>query len=167
MAILEVKKYGESVLREKSVAVEEITPEILKLIEDMIETMYTSSGTGLAAPQIGVSKRIIVIDGEEEGLLVLINPKILEREGKITEEEGCLSVPGVFSEVSRYEKVTVEAMNQKGEKIKIIKDGLLGRALQHEIDHLDGILFIDRLSKIKRQLLLDEYKKKETSEEQN
>lgn len=160
MAVLEMRKIGDTVLREKALKVDEITPEIDKLIKDMIETMYASLGVGLAAPQIGVSKRIIVIDGEEEGLFVLINPVILKKEGKIIEEEGCLSVPGIYSKVTRYEKVTVEGINQKGEKIKISKDGLIGKALQHEIDHLEGVLFIDRVSKIKRQILLDEYKKK-------
>ncbi|MEA1939193.1 MAG: peptide deformylase [Candidatus Caldatribacteriota bacterium] len=159
MAVLEIKTYGASVLREKSLPVDKITPEILELIEDMKETMYNGLGVGLAAPQIGVSKRIFIIDGEEEGLFVLINPVILEREGETTEEEGCLSVPGVFSKVTRSKKVTVEAINQNGEKIKIIKDNLIGRALQHEIDHLEGILFIDRIGKIRRQLLLDKYKK--------
>ena len=160
MAVLEIRKVGDTVLREKALKVDEITPEIDKLIKDMIETMYASLGVGLAAPQIGVSKRIIVIDGEEEGLFVLINPVILKKEGKIIEEEGCLSVPGIYSKVTRYEKVTAEGINQKGEKIKISKDGLIGKALQHEIDHLEGVLFIDRISKIKRQILLDEYKKK-------
>ena len=160
MAVLEIRKVGDTVLREKALKVDEITPEIDKLIKDMIETMYASLGVGLAAPQIGVSKRIIVIDGEEEGLFIIINPVILKKEGKIIEEEGCLSVPGIYSKVTRYEKVTAEGINQKGEKIKISKDGLIGRALQHEIDHLEGVLFIDRVSKIKRQILLDEYKKK-------
>jgi peptide deformylase len=160
MAVLEIRKLGNTVLREKALKVDEITPEIDKLIKDMIETMYASLGVGLAAPQIGVSKKVIAIDGEEEGLFILINPVILKKEGKIIEEEGCLSVPGVYSKVARYEKVTVEGINQKGEKIKISKGGLIGRALQHEIDHLEGVLFIDRVSKIKRQILLDEYKKK-------
>lgn len=160
MAVLEIRKFGDTALREKALKVDEITPDIDKLIKDMIETMYASLGVGLAAPQIGVSKRIIVIDGEEEGLFIIINPVILKKEGKIIEEEGCLSVPGIYSKVTRYEKVTAEGINQKGEKIKISKDGLIGKALQHEIDHLEGVLFIDRVSKIKRQILLDEYKKK-------
>jgi peptide deformylase len=159
MAILKIKEYGESVLREKSLSVGKITPEILKLIEDMVETMYTESAVGLAAPQVGVSKRIIVIDGQEEGLIILINPKIIEREGEASEEEGCLSLPGIYSKVKRSKKVTVEGINQKGEEIKITKDGLIGRAFQHEIDHLEGILFIDRIGKLKRQILLNKLKK--------
>jgi len=159
MAVLEIRTFGDAALREKALKVDEITPEIEKLIKDMLETMYASLGAGLAAPQIGVSKKIIVIDGEEEEPLIFINPIILEKEGKLTEEEGCLSIPGVFSEVTRFEKVAVEGINQKGEKVKITKDGLIGRALQHEIDHLEGVLFVDRVSKIKRQILINEYKK--------
>lgn len=160
MSVLEIKKYGDSVLREKALEVDEITPKINKLIDDMIETMYDSLGAGLAAPQIGISKRIIIIDGEDDGLLVLINPVLIKKEGKVNEEEGCLSVPGIYSNVERYETVTVEGLDRNGEKIRIKKDGLMGKALQHEIDHLEGLLFIDRISKIKRQVLLKEYKKK-------
>ncbi len=160
MSVLEIKKYGDPVLREKALEVDEITPKINKLIDDMIETMYASLGAGLAAPQIGISKRIIIIDGEDDGLLVLINPVLIKKEGKVNEEEGCLSVPGIYSNVERYETVTVEGLDRNGEKIRIKKDGLMGKALQHEIDHLEGLLFIDRISKIKRQVLLKEYKKK-------
>jgi peptide deformylase len=159
MAILEIKEYGEPVLREKSLPVKEITPEILNLIRDMAETMYTAPGVGLAAPQVGVSKRIIIIDGEEEGLIVLINPTMVKSEGEVIAEEGCLSIPGVYSEVKRSSKVTVKALNKSGELIKITKEGLLARALQHEIDHLEGILFVDRIGKVKRQLLLNKLKK--------
>ncbi|PIY33816.1 MAG: peptide deformylase [Candidatus Infernicultor aquiphilus] len=159
MAILEIKEYGEPVLREKSLAVKEITPEILNLIRDMAETMYTASGVGLAAPQVGVTKRIIIIDGEEEGLIVLVNPMLVKSEGEVIEGEGCLSIPGVYCEVKRSSKVTVKALNESGEPIKITKEGLLARALQHEIDHLEGILFVDRIGKVKRQLLLNKLKK--------
>jgi len=160
MAVLEIRKLRDAILREKAAEVPEITSEIEKLIKDMTETMYTYLGDGLAAPQVGVSKRVIIIDGEEEGLLVIINPIIIKKEGKIAEDEGCLSVPETYGEVTRCEKVTVEGLNQKGKKVTITKDGLIGKALQHEIDHLDGILFIDRVSKIKRQVLMNEYKKK-------
>jgi len=159
--MLEIKEYGESVLREKSLPVKEITPEILNLIKDMAETMYATSGVGLAAPQIGVSKRIMVIDGEEDGLIVLINPIIVKSEGEAIEEEGCLSIPEVYSKVKRSLKVTVKALNENGEPIELTKEGLIARALQHELDHLEGILFIDRIGKLKRQILLDKLKKKE------
>jgi len=160
MAVLEIRKYGDPVLRERALEVDEITPDIKELVKDMIETMYATMGAGLAAPQIGISKRIIIIDGEENELLVLINPVLLKKEGKVYEEEGCLSVPGIYGKVNRYETVTVEGMNLSGEKVKVTKNGLMGKALQHEIDHLEGFLFVDRVSKIKRKILLDEYKKK-------
>ncbi len=160
MAILEIKEYGEPVLREKALPVKEVNPEILNLIKDMAETMYTDSGVGLAAPQVGVSKRIIIIDGEEEGLIVLINPMIVRSEGEVVAEEGCLSVPGIYSKVKRSSKVTVKALNENGDSIEITKEGLTARALQHEIDHLDGILFIDRIGRMERQILLNKLKKK-------
>ena len=126
----------------------------------MAETMYTDSGVGLAAPQVGVSKRIIVIDGEEEGLMVLINPILVKSEGELVEEEGCLSIPGIYSQVKRSSKVTVKALNENGDPIEVTKEGLAARALQHEIDHLDGILFIDRIGRTERQILLNKLKKK-------
>jgi len=160
MAILEIKEYGEPILRGKALPVKEIAPEILNLIKDMAETMYTDSGVGLAAPQVGVSKRIIVIDGEEEGLIALINPMIVKSEGELVEEEGCLSIPGIYSQVKRSSKVTVKALNENGDPIEITKEGLAARALQHEIDHLDGILFIDRIGKMERQIILNKFKKR-------
>jgi len=160
MAILEIKEYDEPVLREKALPVEEITPEILNLIKDMAETMYIDSGVGLAAPQVGISKRIILVDGEEGGLIVLINPMIIKCEGEVVAEEGCLSVPGIYSQIKRSLKVTVKALNENGDSIEITKEGLTARALQHEIDHLDGILFIDRIGRMERQILLNKMKKK-------
>jgi len=159
MAILEIKEYGDPILREKALLVEEITPDILNLIKDMAETMYADSGVGLAAPQVGVSKRIITIDEDEEKLLVLLNPEIIKSEGEAVEEEGCLSVPGVYSEVERSSKVTVKALNENGDPIEITKEGLTARALQHEIDHLNGILFIDKIGRMERQILLNKLKK--------
>lgn len=163
MAILEIKEYGEPVLREKSLTVKKVTPEIADFIRDMAETMYAASGVGLSAPQVGVLKRIIVIDGQEEGLIALINPKIVRREGEVNEEEGCLSFPNMYSKVKRSSRVTVEGLNQKRERIEITKEGLIARALQHEIDHLDGILFIDRIGRVERQILLNKLKKQKTS----
>lgn len=160
MAILEIKEYGEPILREKALPVEEVTPEILNLIKDMAETMYTASGIGLAASQVGVTKRIILVDGEEDGLIVLINPMIIKSEGEVIAEEGCLSVPDIYSQVKRSSKVTVKALNENGDPIEITKEDLIARALQHEIDHLDGILFIDRIGRMERQILLNKLKKK-------
>jgi len=159
MAILEIKEYGESILREKSLPVEKITPEILNLIKDMAETMYTASGVGLAASQVGVPKRIILVDGEEDGLIVLINPMIIKSEGEVAAEEGCLSVPDIYSQVKRSSKVTIKALSENGDPIEITNEGLIARALQHEIDHLDGILFIDRIGRMERQILLNKLKK--------
>jgi peptide deformylase len=159
MAILEIKEYGESILREKALPVKEITPEILSLIRDMAETMYTVSGVGLAALQVGVPKRIILVDGEEDGLIVLINPIIIKSEGEVVAEEGCLSVPDIYSQVKRSSKVTIKALNENGDPIEITEEGLTARALQHEIDHLDGILFIDRIGRMERQILLNKLKK--------
>src|SRR5665648_1761 len=162
MAILEIKEYGDPILREKALLVEEITSDILNLIKDMAESMYASSGVGLAAPQVGVSKRIITIDEDEEKLLVLLNPEIIKSEGEAVDEEGCLSLPGVYSEVQRSSKVTVKALNENGDPIEITKEGLTARALQHEIDHLNGILFIDKIGRMERQILLNKLKKKKS-----
>lgn len=163
MTILEIKEYGEPILREKALPVKEITPEILNLVKDMAETMYTDSGVGLAAPQVGVSKRIILVDEEEDGLIVLINPVIIKSEGEVVAEEGCLSVPDIYSQVKRSSEVTVKALNENGDPIEITKEGLTARALQHEIDHIDGILFIDRIGRMERQILLNKLKKKKRS----
>jgi peptide deformylase len=160
MAILEIKEYGDPILREKALSVEEITPDILNLIKDMAESMYASSGVGLAAPQVGVSKRIIIIDEDEEELMVLLNPEIIKSEGEAVDEEGCLSLPGVYSEVQRSLKVTVKALNKNADPVEITKEGLTARALQHEIDHLNGILFIDKIGRMERQILLNKLKKK-------
>ncbi len=162
MAILEIKEYGEPVLREKALPLKEITPEILNLVKDMAETMYADSGVGLAASQVGVSKRIILVDGEEDGLIVLINPMIVKSEGEVVAEEGCLSIPGIYSQVKRASKVTVKALNENGDPIEITKEALIARALQHEIDHLDGILFVDRIGRMERQMLLDKLKKEKS-----
>ncbi|HOR42067.1 MAG TPA: peptide deformylase [Atribacterota bacterium] len=158
MAILKLEKYGSSVLREKSLPVDKIDDEIRRLVQDMIETMYAESGVGLAAPQVGISKRIIVIDTEEEGVIVLINPVIVKKEGELHEEEGCLSVPGVYSPVRRFSRVTVEAMDLNEKKFQITQEGMLAIALQHEIDHLNGYLFVDRLNPARRLMLKDELK---------
>ena len=134
----------------------------MNLIKDMAETMYADSGVGLAAPQVGVSKRIILVDGEEDGLIVLINPMIIKSEGEAVAEEGCLSIPGIYSQVKRASKVTVKALNENGDPIEITKEALTARALQHEIDHLDGILFVDRIGRMERQMLLNKLKKKKS-----
>ncbi len=141
------------------------TPELHQFVEDMFETMYASHGVGLAAPQVDVSKRLIVIDmtGGEEGTeperIVLINPEVIAKEGKQTGEEGCLSIPGFREPVTRAKKATVRAQNVKGEWFEITGEDLLARALQHEIDHLNGILFLSHLSALKRDLIKRKIKK--------
>jgi len=145
MAIREIRKKGDEVLRKKSKPVKEINDKVKELIDDMIETMYHANGVGLAAPQVGVLKRICVID-VGEGPIVLINPeKIEESEEQIQDIEGCLSIPGIYGEVKRPERVVVKALNKEGDPYTVEGTGLLARALCHEMDHLDGILFEDKV----------------------
>lgn len=156
MALLEIKKYPEKVLKEKAATVENINGDLLRLIDDMIETMYAAPGIGLAAPQVGVSKKLITVDvslreEEKTPLIVLINPEIISYEDETESEEGCLSLPGYTTSVKRAEKVRVRGFNREGNPVEIEGGGILSRALQHEIDHLNGILIIDRISSIKRE----------------
>ncbi|WP_024614600.1 peptide deformylase [Clostridium sp. Ade.TY] len=146
MAIRNIRKNGDDVLRKKSKVVEKIDNRTLTLIEDMIDTMYEADGVGLAAPQVGILKRLFVIDiYDGEGPRVFINPEILETSGSQVGEEGCLSVPGVSEEVDRPNFVKVKAINEKGEEFILEAEELLARAVLHENDHLDGILFIDKV----------------------
>ena len=162
MGRLEVRILGDPVLRERARDVAEITPELRKLIDDMFETMYAEEGVGLAAPQVGVSQRVIVVDPQEEGSqrFALINPVLREVSKEVERgEEGCLSIPTLKDIVERPATCVVEGMNAQGTTVRIDANGLLARILQHEIDHLDGILFIDRLSPLKRKLLLKKWQK--------
>ncbi|MBE0426085.1 MAG: peptide deformylase [Nitrospirae bacterium] len=163
MSSLDIRKYPDKILKEKTVPVDNIDAETQRLIDDMIETMHFARGIGLAANQIGISKRLCLIDImaiEEKGsLIVLINPLILEKEGFIEAQEGCLSIPGYMTTIKRSEKVYVKGLNREGKDFEIEGTGLLARAMQHEIDHLDGILFIDRMSPIKREFFKRRYKK--------
>jgi peptide deformylase len=144
MAIRNIRKDGDEILRKRSREVTEINDKILILLDDMAETMYKVNGAGLAAPQVGVLRRVVVID-IGEGLVELINPVIKEQAGKQTTVEGCLSVPGVWGEVERPARVVVEALNRSGERIAIEGEGYMAQALCHETDHLDGILFTDKV----------------------
>lgn len=149
MAILPIRRYGDPVLRRRAQPVGEPTPELERLIEDMVETMYDAVGIGLAAPQVGVSLRVIVLD--EGGLArAYLNPVIVEQGGRVVGEEGCLSLPGIFAEVERAAWVVVEARDRQGASFRRRAEGLLARAFQHEIDHLDGVLFLDRLDRVTR-----------------
>jgi peptide deformylase len=160
MAVLNVRKYGDPMLRRRAEAVRDVTPEIRQLAVDMIDTMYDEAGLGLAAPQIGVPLRLIVI-GDERGRdpRALLNPVITEQGGEITAEEGCLSIPGIFAEVPRAEWVKIEAADLDGRPVTIRARGLLARAYQHELDHLDGVLFIDRLDPATRDRIKRRIKK--------
>ena len=165
-----IRLYSDPVLREKALPVQEITDVERKLAEDMLSTMHASPiGVGLAAPQVGILKRLIVIDlnrEEPEGSpLVLFNPKIQSLAGETIEEEGCLSFPGITADVKRAAKAVVTAQGIDGEPIRIEGEDLLARALQHEIDHLNGILFIDYVSGLKRQLLRGKLRKLQQSQQ--
>lgn len=149
MALYRIVEINDPVLREKARPVPRITPNVIKLLENMAETMYDAEGVGLAAPQVGVSKRIAVVD-TGHGLIELINPVIVLQEGLDTGAEGCLSIPGVSGEVARAARVLVKALNREGHEVTHEGEGMLARAFQHEIDHLDGILFIDKAANIKR-----------------
>lgn len=157
MAIRTILHFPDPRLRNKAVPVENVTPEILALIEDMAETMYAAPGVGLAATQIGESHRIFLIDiaGEDEpsDLRVFINPEIVAREGSTTFEEGCLSFPGVTEEIKRSDRVTVRALDRNGKPFELTADGLLAIAVQHEHDHLDGVLMIDHVGPLKKRLM--------------
>lgn len=143
MAIRNIRTSEDEILRKKSKKVDALNDRILTLLDDMAETMYYSKGVGLAAPQVGVLRRVVVID-VGEGLIELINPEIVKKEGEQKDIEGCLSLPGVIGEVIRPEHVVVSALNRNGEEITLEGEGLLARAFCHEIDHLDGVLFSDK-----------------------
>ena len=143
MAIRQIRTIGDEILTKECKPVKEMNERTLELIEDMFETMYESNGVGLAAPQVGVSRRIVVID-VGEGLIELINPVITKREGSVVGGEGCLSVPNFEGEVERAEYIECEFFDRKGKRMKLASDGILAIAVQHELDHLDGILFIDK-----------------------
>lgn len=162
MAIRKLRFMGDPVLREKAEPVEGVTAEIHALIADMLDTMYAEEGVGLAAPQVGIGLRVIVIDPREDGIepFALINPQIVRFGDELgRDEEGCLSIPGLKEIVERPTAVVVEAVDPDGEPVSIDAEGLLARILQHEVDHLDGILFLDRVSALKRKLLLNKWQK--------
>ena len=186
MPELKILTYPDPVLRKKCDPVEEIDDALIQLLDDMVDTMYQAPGIGLAAPQVGVTKRVIVADikpreraeesTEEQEILLppdrselieLINPEIVFSDGEIVGEEGCLSIPGFVSDVKRKYEVVVEGYNRDGELIEIKCEDLLAREFQHEIDHIDGILFIDRLGRLKRELLKKKIEKALGKEEKH
>jgi len=161
MSVREIIKYPGKVLREKTHRVTDCDAELDKLIDDMIETMYAAPGVGLAANQVGVSKQVVVIDvgvrDEKSPLFVLINPEIVNLEGEVEAEEGCLSVPDYTTVLKRAMKVCVKGLDRNGKPVEIEAEGLLARALQHEIDHLNGILFVDRMGRIRKEFFKKRY----------
>jgi peptide deformylase len=166
MAVLTVRRYGDPVLRRRAVPVDRVTPDIRRLADDMVDTMYDEVGIGLAAPQIGASIRLMVVGDEEgRGAQVLVNPSLTAQGGTVTAEEGCLSLPGVFAPVTRSEWVTLEAQDLEGRPIAVTARGLRARVFQHEIDHLDGVLFIDRLEPVVRDRIKRRIKKEGFSED--
>lgn len=172
--ILEILKFPDPFLKTKAAPVEGVDDGIRKLIDDMTETMYKAKGIGLASVQVGVDKRVVVLDvpGEHneervqgKNLIALVNPEIVSSEGNTVYEEGCLSVPGFTADVERFSKLKVRALDRSGRPVEISAEGLFAIAIQHEIDHLDGILFIDRLSRLKREMIKRKIKKALEAEE--
>lgn len=166
MALLDIVLHPDSRLRQKCEPVTEINDEIRRLLGDMAETMYSAPGIGLAGPQVASSHRVIVVDVAYDGdngyggkLYKIVNPQVVEREGVMDSEEGCLSIPGIIETVKRAATVVVEGLDENGDPLSVEAEGLLSACLQHEIDHLDGILFIDHLSKLKQHLVKTKYNK--------
>ncbi|HHT46568.1 MAG TPA: peptide deformylase [Firmicutes bacterium] len=147
MALRVIRKEGDPVLRKKTVPVSKFTPQLVNLIEDMIETMLDAEGVGLAAPQIGISKSIIVVK-DNENIFEIINPEIISGEGEVVGIEGCLSLPGIYGEVPRFSRVEVKGLNRYKKEVNISAEGFISRIFQHEIDHLRGVLFVDRAVKL-------------------
>ena len=156
MAVLEVRLYGDPMLRRKAAPVREVTAEIRRVIDDMVETMFHQAGIGLAAPQVGVPYCLLVMDDGKGGARALVDPVITSRSGSVVAEEGCLSLPGIFADVERSKSVTVRATDEDGRPFDLDATGMQARVIQHEMDHLEGVLFIDLLSPVAR----DRIKKK-------
>jgi peptide deformylase len=166
MALLPILEYPDPRLKKVAAAVPAVTPEIRKLVRDMAETMYSAPGVGLAATQVDVHKRVIVLDVSEskDELRVFINPQIVSAEGEVECEEGCLSVPGYFDKVTRAARVRVRALNEDGERFAIDAEDMLAVCIQHEMDHLEGKVFVDYLSPLKQQRLKIKAKKRQRLE---
>jgi len=158
MSVLNLHLLGSPVLRQHSESVQSVDEEVRRLITDMFETMDAAKGVGLAANQIGVARRVAVVDADDDRF-VMVNPRILETEGKASAEEGCLSIPDIYGDVTRPVRVVIEALDAEGNLYRKEATGLKARAIQHEIDHLDGILFLDHLSLVKRQMLLAKWRR--------
>lgn len=158
MSLLHLHLYGSPVLRQQSERVGEVTDEIRTFVEDLFETMHAAKGVGLAANQVGVARKVAVVEVDGERV-VLIDPQIIETEGRDRGEEGCLSIPDIFGQVTRPGRIVLESTDEHGTRYRREAAGLLARAIQHEMDHLDGILFIDHLSPMKRRMLMNRYRR--------
>jgi peptide deformylase len=161
MSILDIHLLGSPVLREQAQAIGTVDDEIRDLVRDLFDTMHADSGIGLAANQVGIARRVAVVQAEDDDAVILIDPEILEREGQIRGEEGCLSIPDIFADVNRARRIVVETTTVDNERVRIEAEDLQARAIQHEIDHLDGILFLDHLSPLKRRMLMKKWRKSE------
>ncbi len=159
MTLLPIHLLGSPILRQRATEVEDVDDEVRELVQNLFDTMHADSGIGLAANQVGIARRVAVVQTEEDDPVVLIDPVILEREGKVRGEEGCLSIPDIFADVDRSQRVVVETASLDGERVQVEATDLLARVIQHEIDHLDGVLFLDHLSPLKRRMLLQKWRR--------
>jgi peptide deformylase len=163
MAVRSIHAFPEPVLRQKAQPVPVLDADLQRLIDDMVETMYAAPGIGLAAPQVGVSLQVFVVDvtsGQDpHALMTFINPQLVLLDGRVREDEGCLSVPGIYGLTPRATKVLLRGLNRAGEAVEITGEGLLARALQHEMDHLQGLLFFDRMGPVGRDLVKRKYRR--------
>ena len=159
MALRSIHLWGSPALRQRCEEVESVDDEVRTLVQDLFDTMYAAEGIGLAANQVGLARRVAVVQVGDHPELVLINPEILETEGKEKDEEGCLSIPDIFGDVDRAQRIVIETSNLEGERVRHELTDLFSRAVQHEIDHLNGILFLDHLSPLKRLMLQKKWKK--------
>jgi peptide deformylase len=169
VAVLEILKYPHPLLKKRCEKVDRIDGEVKKLIRDMTETMYQANGIGLAACQVGVSRRVIVVDvspiDPEKEFFAMVNPEVISEEGEIEHEEGCLSVPDCLEKLKRKEKVLVRGFSPVGKEIEISAEGILAIAIQHEIDHVNGVLILDRISRLKREIYRNKLKKERRKKE--
>jgi peptide deformylase len=163
VSLLQLHLLGSPVLRQRGAEVGQVNDEVRRLVDDMFETMDAAKGVGLAANQVGIARRVAVVDADGDRF-AMIDPVIIEAEGSATAEEGCLSIPDIYGDVTRPDRVLIEAQDREGNRFRLDATGLKARAIQHEIDHLDGILFLDHLSLIKRQMLLAKWRREHKDE---
>ncbi len=159
MSVRDIHLLGSPVLREQATPVGTVDGEVQQLVRDLFDTMHADSGIGLAANQVGITRRVAVVQTEEDDAVILIDPHIVLREGQIRGEEGCLSIPDIFADVNRARRIVVETTTLENERVQVEAEELRARAIQHEIDHLDGTLFLDHLSPLKRRMLLKKWRK--------